>query len=253
MKKLYLAEYKKLTGSIKLYISLFIGVILFLHPLFANYTNWAVFTPVELLSFPLATSDFTPFAAVFCVLPYADSFCEEYNSGYYRFIFHRVGANRYAAIKCFVVAISGALVMTVCMSSAIIMSLVCAGRVDTVDSVSFMQQTVWGKNGVVLYCNGIFYYSMRIFVAAMFGAVWALVGLLTASMITNKYTTLVIPFVIYQFLWYSLGETAINPVYLLRADDIRIPSISFVIIYQTVWIAILSFLSYNCIKKRVVT
>lgn len=253
MKKMYLAECRRLFGSTKLYISLFIGTILFLHPLVSNYVSWQFFTPIELLSFPLATSDFTPFASVFCVLPYVDSFCEEYNSGYYRFIIHRMGANRYAAIKCSVVAFSGALVMTVYMSFAIILSSICAGKVDDIDSVAFMQHTVWGKSNILLLCNGKIYYLLRILVAAMFGAVWALIGLLIASIITNKYIALVIPFVIYQFLWYSLSKAAINPVYLLRADDIRIPSLSFVIIYQTVWIMILSFLSVYCIKKRVIT
>lgn len=249
---LYLTEFRSLFKSIKLYLSIIIGTIIFLHPLFSYSTSWDILSPIELLSYPLATSDFTPFAAVFCVLPYADNFCEDYNTGYHRFISYRIGSSRYAMVKCVVVAISGALVMMTYMTFAIIMSIICAGEVDTADSVSFMQKTIWGKSGIMLLYDGMLYYVLRIIVVAMFGAVWALVGLVTAVATVNKYVTIVIPFVIYQFLWYIMSEIAINPVYLFRADDIRIPSFSFVIIYQILWIIILGFTSYKCIKKRVI-
>ena len=252
MKKLFSTEFKSLFTSIKLYISITIGAALFLHPLFSYVKSWSVLSPVELLSYPLATSDFTPFAALFCVLPYADSFCKDYNSGYYRFILYRVSATKYAMMKCFVAAISGAFVMAINMSLAVLLSNICAGEIDTVDRVAFMQHTVWGKNGIILLYDGIIYYAIRIFIAAMFGSVWALVGLLTAVVIVNKYVTMIVPFVIYQFLWYIMSEKAINPVYLLRADFARIPSLSFVIIYQMAWIIILGVASYRCIKKRVI-
>lgn len=252
MNKLYSTELKSLFTSIKLYISIIIGAALFLHPLFSYTKSWSLLSPVELLSYPLATSDFTPFAALFCVLPYADSFCNDYNSGYYRFILYRISATKYAIMKCSIAAISGALVMATYMSLAVFLSNICAGEVNTVDSVVFMQHTVWGKSGIILFHDGVIYYALRIFVAAMFGSVWALVGLLTAAVIVNKYVTIVFPFVIYQFLWYIMSEKAINPVYLLRADDTRIPSLSFVIIYQIAWIIILGVVSYKCIIKRVI-
>lgn len=252
MNKLYSTEFKSLFTSIKLYISIVIGVTLFLHPLFSYAKSWSLLSPVELLSYPLATSDFTPFAALFCVLPYADSFCEDYNSGFYRFILYRISSTKYAIMKCSIAAISGALVMAINMSLAVFLSNICAGEIDTADSVAFMQHTVWGKSGILLFHDGVIYYTFRIIIAALFGSVWALVGLLTAAVIVNKYVTIVVPFVIYQFLWYIMSEKVINPVYLLRADDIHIPSLSFVVIYQTAWIIILGIVSYKFIKKRVI-
>ena len=122
MNKLYSTELKSLFTSIKLYISIIIGAALFLHPLFSYTKSWSLLSPVELLSYPLATSDFTPFAALFCVLPYADSFCNDYNSGYYRFILYRISATKYAIMKCSIAAISGALVMATYMSLAVFLS-----------------------------------------------------------------------------------------------------------------------------------
>jgi hypothetical protein len=92
---------------------------------------------------------------------------------------------------------------------------------------------------------------LRILFGFLFGCVWSLIGLLTSSILTNKYVTYIAPFVLYQLLWFVLSETMWNPVYMLRGDSNFIPSIPFVLVYQTVIILVLIFSSCLLIRRKV--
>ena len=55
----------------------------------------------------------------------------------------------------------------------------------------------------------------------LFGSVWALVGLLFAVWIPNRYVALIAPFVLYESMWIGLdGIVWLNPIRLLRGDDV---------------------------------
>ncbi len=240
-----------ITGK-RTYFVVMAGLLLILRPLFDIWGSWTLYSPMELLALPLAISDFTPFAVVFCVLPFAESFCEEYNSGYYHYITIRTGPKRYAAQRCISSALSGGIVMGVIMAATIAFCLVFAhhGSVS-LDDLSFMTNTLWGRSGLLQVWNGNLVYLLRVFVAFLFGCVWALVGLAVSVLITNRYITLVVPFVLYQFLWFLLGESPFNPVYMFRGDSSFIPSFGFLLIYQGAIILICSAVSYLGITRRV--
>ncbi|MCQ2534139.1 MAG: hypothetical protein MJ172_06195 [Clostridia bacterium] len=122
---------------------------------------------------------------------------------------------------------------------------------DTVETVDFLNRSIWVRTGIIYVCNGYLFYALRILLAFLFGAVWSIIGLAISTLITNKYVTLIVPFVIYQISWYSLPEKMINPVYLLRANFEGIPSVGFVVAYQSILIILFCTISVYGIRARV--
>lgn len=248
---LYAADLKRIFGSWRIYVSVILACTLLFRPLLASYNIWSRMTPLLMLSYPFGTSDFTPFAAVFCVLPFADSFCEDHACGLSTSLSLRIGARRYAFQRCIMVAFSGAMVMFFVVLIIIILCNSLAGVTETYETAEFMRDTIWGRMNVLIPFHGLFFYWGRLVLAILFGALWALVALVVSSFMTNKYVTMVAPFVLYQVLWYLLDEIPINPVYLIRADFEEIPSLGFVVAYQLFLIAVCAFLAYTGIKKKV--
>lgn len=81
---------------------------------FRSLHNSGLYTDGDLewlyyLTFPMAVSGFVPFACIYPALPHSTSFCEEYNSGFFKSILHRTGFKRYYFTKLFSVGFSGAL------------------------------------------------------------------------------------------------------------------------------------------------
>lgn len=249
--KLLKADIRRIFGSPKFYISLCLGLTVFLRPLLPAVMHPSQGTLMQFLSGPLAISDFTPFAVLFCVLPFADSFCEDYLSGLVKFSVLRTGIKKYAAQRCLSVALSGGVLMAATMLVAILLCAVLANQPETAESAAFLGRTIWAKMDLILRYHGVFHYALRIFLAFLFGCLWSLVGLLTSVLITNRYVTYVAPFVLYQVLWFLLAETAFNPVYMLRGDSDFLPSLWFVLIHQLSLILVCSALSYWGIRKKV--
>lgn len=244
-------DIRRIMTSKRFYLTLIAGLTLILRPLFDISRYWSKYSPMELLSIPLGLSDFTPFAVVFCVLPFAESFCEDLNSGYHSHIILRKGSRRYAAQRCISVALSGGMVMSSIMAITIVFCLCAAKQSVMIEDLSFMNNTMWARTGILQIWNGNLLYLIRVFVAFIFGCVWALVGLTISIFIPNRYVTLIAPFVLYQFLWFLLGELPINPVYMFRGDSNFIPSFGFLLVYQSIVILICFATSYYGIRKRV--
>lgn len=78
------SDFRRIFRSPRFYLALGISLAILLRPLEQVVRYKVGGTFLEMLSIPFALSDFTPFAAIFCVLPFADSFCEDYRSGYVR-------------------------------------------------------------------------------------------------------------------------------------------------------------------------
>ncbi len=249
---MFISEIKRMFSRPLLYVSFIVGVLLINRPLLE-----AMSEPVEsasisqILSVPFAMSSFSPFAAIFCALPFADSFCEDFNSGYIRSMVSRVGIKKYAFTKCFSVALSGGMVMAGIIAVTILYCGILADSPDTPEAIAFMRNSIWMRSGIIFVMNGVPYLLLRILFGFLFGCVWSLIGLLTSSILTNKYVTYIAPFVLYQLLWFVLSETMWNPVYMLRGDSNFIPSIPFVLVYQTVIILVLIFSSCLLIRRKV--
>lgn len=247
---LYRSDMRRLFASWRFYVSLAVGLLFLMRPFFEAYQLWGRMSPIQLLSLPFGASDFTPFAAIFCVLPFADSFCEDADSGFANGIALRVGGRRYAIQRCITVAASGAAAMGAIVLAAILSCVFAAGLPETAESADFMRNTIWARMNVILAFNGALFYAGRLLLAVLFGALWALVGLAISTVLTNRYVTLVAPFVLYQVLWYLLSESPVNPAYLLRGDDQRIP-FAFVVIYQSALIGLCAFTAFRGIRRKV--
>lgn len=251
--KTMINEIKRIFCNPLIYASIVVGLIVINRPLIEVLWSGVVESGSisQFLSIPLATSDFTPFAAVFCALPFAASFCDDYNSGNYLYIISRSGTKKYVAIKSLSVALSGGVTMAGIMLGTIIFCGVLADSPDTPEKISFMRNSIWVRSGIIYIANGYFYLFMRVLFAFLFGCVWASVGLLVSIVYTNKYVAYISPFVVYQFLWFVFSETKWNPVYLLRGDSNFIPSLSFVLIYQVTSLSLLLIASFVLIRRKV--
>lgn len=237
--------------SWKLYISVIIAFIVILHPLYEIWDSFKNYSPLQILSFPLAISNFTQFSVLFCTLPFSDSFCEDYNSGFFRSAQLRTGSSKYALGRCLSVALTGGIIISFVMLGTISLCLLLSGQPETAETAAFMNNTVWGKQNLLLSYNGSIMYLLRVFLSALFGAVWAVVGLAVSTVVTNKYITVVAPFVIYQVLWFLFSDTIFNPVALMRCDNQNIPSLGFAFFYQIFWLAMVWTISYLGIKRKI--
>jgi hypothetical protein len=244
-------DIRRMLCSPMLYASLCVGVLVLLHPLFDAFIHPANGTLMQFLSVPLGTSDFTPFAAIFCVLPFSDSFCKDYNSGYLGLIVFRTGVKKFALQRCFTVILSGGCLMAVTMFITIVVCIGLANQPETAETTQFLSRTIWARLGLVLKYRGIIHMVLRVLLAFIFGALWAIIGLTISVFITNRYVTYIAPFVLYQALWFLLEGSAFNPVYMLRGDSNYLPSLWFVLTYQLASIALCCTISYFGIRKKV--
>lgn len=148
-------------------------------------------------------SGFSPFAAVFPVLSYAADFCEEYQSGYYRMVFVRMGPVRFGRTRILTVALSGGVMLAVPIAAACIAAYTFGvpgvpqgsdeGLLDgTIMLVYVMKYGDW------------YIAAGKTILGFLFGCVWALMGLMFAVWIPNRYVALIAPFVLYESMWIGL-------------------------------------------------
>ena len=95
-------------------------------------------TLAQFLSVSFGLSDYTPFAAIFCVLPFADSFCQDYKSGYINCIVARTGVKKYLRQRTLSVSLSGGILMGTVVFSIIIVCALLANQPDTLETTEFM-------------------------------------------------------------------------------------------------------------------
>ncbi len=249
---MFKSEIKRMFSRPLLYVSFIVGVLLINRPLLVTMFEPSGSGSIsQYLSMPFALSSFSPFAAIFCAVPFADSFCDDFNSGYIRSVVSRAGVKRYALLRCLAVALSGGLVMAGIIAVTILHCGILADVPDTPETVAFMRNSIWMRSGIIFVMNGIPYLLLRVLFGFLFGCVWSLIGLFTSTILTNKYVTYIAPFVLYQMLWFVLSDSMWNPVYMFRGDSDFIPSISFVLVYQLVLILVLILFSCLLIRRKV--
>lgn len=244
-------DMKRMFARPYIYISFVVSLCILLHPFKSIFIDKPSGTFMEFMAVPFATSDYTPFAAIFCVIPFASSICEDFESGYSNVIAVRVGANKYACQRCLAVMLSGGILMFAVVSTVMAICALLANTPETAQSAAFLKDTIWAKMGIVMLCHGVVLVALKSLIAFLFGALWALVGLIIAVISLNQYVTYIGPFVIYQLLWFLLEGSTYNPVYMLRGDSNFIPSLEFIVIYQSVLILGSFLVSYRGIRRRV--
>lgn len=163
----------------------------------------------------LGMSSFVPFAGIFPVLPYALSYVEEKNSGYYKSILLRCNKKTYVVNKVFFTGLSGGI--AVALPFVLLFTVLGIFMADTTpanhpqifdDRIWAPYMYIWGGRLVLI---------LRCIQTFLFGVLWAELALFISLFVTNRYVAFILPFVIYQLAWYTL-PFYINPVYLLRAD-----------------------------------
>ena len=99
-------DLKRLFSRPNLYVAFAVSLFILLYPFRDVFAEKPRGSFIQFLAVPFATSDYTPFAAIFCVLPFSASFCEGYNTRYARFVVLRTGTKRYAYQRCVTVLLS---------------------------------------------------------------------------------------------------------------------------------------------------
>ncbi len=244
-------DLKRIFASPKIYISIFISLAILLRPLIETISGGGTGTFLTLQTLPFGLSDYSPFAAIFCVLPFADSFCEDYNSGIAMPIVQRIGVRRYALGRCTSVALSGGITMSLIVLITLSTCFVLASEPDTFESVRFFIEgnSLWYRMNLLFRFHGLGVMGCRVLFGFLFGCVWAMVGLAISTLVVNRYITYVAPFVIYQAGWFLLKPNW-NPVKLLRGD--YAPSVFHVVFIQLTICGICGAFSYFRIRKKVI-
>ncbi len=165
-------------------------------------------------------SGFGPFAPIFPVLAYAADFCGEYQSGYYRMIFSRMGPVRFERIRICTVALSGGVMFAVPIAIVCLMAYTMGvpGVPEGPDEGML--------SGMILLTYitkyGDWYIGVgKTILGFLFGAIWALAGLAFAVWIPNRYVALIAPFVLYESMWIGLDKVPLlNPIRLYRGESL---------------------------------
>jgi len=193
-------------------------------------------------------SGFGPFAAIFPVLAYASEFCEEYQSGYYRMIFARMGPGRFGRVRICTVALSGGVMVALPFAIVCLIAFTCGTPGVPQDSDEGMLQGMVLLDYLIKY--GDWYIAVgKMIIGFLFGSLLALVGLAFAVWIPNRYVALIAPFVLYESMWLGLeGLPLFNPINLYRGESLG--SYPLTVLMQCVYLAVVSFVIMAGLVRR---
>ncbi len=193
-------------------------------------------------------SGFGPFAAVFPVLAYASEFCEEYQSGYYRMIFARMGPLRFGRVRICTVALSGGVMVAVPFAIVCLIAFTCGTPGVPEGSDEGMLQGMVLLDYIIKY--GDWYIAVgKTIIGFLFGGLLALVGLAFAVWIPNRYVALIAPFVLYESMWLGLEKLPLlNPMNLYRGESLG--SYPLTVLMQCVYLAVAGFVIMAGLIRR---
>lgn len=195
-----------------------------------------------------AASGLTPFAAIFPGLAYASVFCEEYSSGYLKMIYSRMPPKKFGLIRMVTVALSGGTMFAIPFTVVLGIAYCCGvPGIPTGSDEGFMAGTA-----LAFYIENYgewYIFLWKVILGFLFGCIWALAGLAFSVWLLNKYVALIAPFVLYEAMWLALGKIpALNPIYLLRGDDLNNYSLSGLM--EGMYILLASFAVMWGLKRR---
>lgn len=186
-------------------------------------------------------------------IPYAASFCEEYNSNMLRTLIAKMDTKTYCIAKSIVTALSGG------------MSLAAGGSIFVLGASFFTELVNKNKlseyNGLPYYKyiqdgNGIKYFAAVIFLLYLSGMLWSSVALLVSAYTQNRYVVFAAP-LLFSFFLVRLNVFLGLPDYmcmnlLLQARSMigseeRTLFVTAMIII--LFVAIIGFLFYRKVKR----
>lgn len=180
--------------------------------------------PVNLLMVVLSYTPFAALAALLATLPFADSFLDDRNNGFLRFIALRTPYRSYLAAKGLAAAMAGG---TSIAASFILMLgiLILSGKADFsarsyISTSTFAPFEPWGPLGGLYSLDPYLYLVFLLISAFLFGAVYALMGLAISTLINNRYVVLAAPLIFFHIFSYLEPRSlrllpAWNPAYSL--------------------------------------
>jgi len=180
--------------------------------------------PVNLLMMILSYTPFATLAALLATLPFADSFLDDKNNGFLRFIALRTSYRRYLTAKGLAVGLAGGASIA---ASLILMLgiLILSGKADFsahnyLSTSTFAPFEPWGPLGWLYSLNPYYYLGFLLISAFLFGGIYALMGLAISTLVNNRYIALAAPLLFFHIFAYLETRSlrllpAWNPAYAL--------------------------------------
>lgn len=219
-----------------------------------HLNDWSMFdeSRICIICDVISLSIFTLVAGMFPGIPYSQSFILEKESGYYRYKLIRTKTKRYIATKILCAGLSGAVAMVIPYILLCIPVYAMGSKVILGENVEVLVGTVW--NDVLIKYGDNLVIVLKGVLFMLFGILWSEFALLMSIMISNKYLAFVMPYIIYELLFFSAYNSiviVINPRFMLRYDvpdnyPIVLPYIMFFIYIFTVILLI-----YNRLKRYI--
>lgn len=226
MKGIVSEEFSRAFRNRRLWIVLAISVLCLAVGLYRRGTIFSSqpMNPVNLLMNVLFYTPFSLFAALLATLPFTDSFLEDYQHGFLRYVVFRVPYRKYLLAKSLAVSLAGG----AAVSGSILVMLVLLTLIGPVDFASHHYITnstlgtsgPWGPLGWLYSVSPLAYLGFLLSSSFVFGAAYALLGLAISTLISNRYVVLAAPLVFFQIFSF-LEERSLrilpawNPYYTL--------------------------------------
>lgn len=220
-------------------ISLLLGLVLLIEPQYQYFFYFARWdNKSDYLNFffsSLALGGYLIFTPIITVMPGAFRFCDEYNSGYLRFMLVRSKSRRkYMFARLFSNAVSGGVANALPLAVfALIMLIFCAPYTPNGHSQTPFDGTI--LEPLETFAGGLGIVGVIILLAFLFGIVWGVVGTALSAAVPNRYVALCGPFVLFFLIHLvanALGAERFSPTNTILPDIL--PSFGFLFLYQTV-------------------
>lgn len=234
-------DINKTVFSFNTCLAVLVGLIFLIEPQIA-YIKASMFDSlsgkdnyINFLFTSLALGGYLIFTPLITALPCVTSFCEEYNSGFYKYILVRVSRKKYLLSRLVSNAVAGGVTTAIPMLIMFGLSIVLCVPYTKEHLESGIYTPIHGTilEPFELPRGGIYFSVIIVVLSFVFGVVWSTVGLAVSSIITNRYVALCAPFVIFfaMHLFFSgIKLEEFSPVNTILPDILS--SFGFLIAYQ---------------------
>jgi len=174
---------------------------------------------------------------IFCVIPFADSFVEDFQSRFLRQYLPLAGRNRYLISKATVTAISGSLAL--CVSQLIVL-LICT-IVLPIQGIELTEYSVSYKM-----------FALALLLVLIGSLPWSLAGGIAGAALKNRYMSYAMPFILFYVL-SSFQTRYFRDFYIFSPQEWIRPmhlELSLAYISAAVAAAIAFFIYYLVIRRR---
>jgi len=251
-------DVKRSVLSLGMLLSLVIGILLLIEPVFPLWRYWLTGSgdQEDVLNYfftALALGGYLIFTPLLTVLPGILSFCEEWNTGYIKYILARRRPGRYIVCRMVSNGVVSGLATTLPLAAFMFLSIpvltsytasdMAVGRMSPFHETIFRPlELIWGGWGCVLAVLGS---------AFVFGIVWGTLALGISACFPNRYVSLCAPFMLFFSLHIGVNAVGLwqySPMNTLLPDVL--PSFTFLGVYQLVLLTVGALLCVCAMRRR---